>query len=464
MGFSVSLPLWQQCIARLQDDLPATEFSMWIRPLQAELSDNTLSLYAPNRFVLDWVRDKYFNSINALLNEFSNNHAPTLRFEVGTKPVVTTRKESNTPEQPEASRPKKAVVRPSWEDQSEQPEHSYRSGVNPKHTFDNFVEGKSNQLARAAAKQVADNPGGAYNPLFLYGGTGLGKTHLLQAVGNGIIERKPNAKVVYMHSERFVQDMVKALQNNAIEEFKRYYRSVDALLIDDIQFFANKERSQEEFFHTFNALLEGNQQIILTSDRYPKEINGVEDRLKSRFGWGLTIAIEPPELETRVAILMKKADENNIRLPGEVAFFIAKRLRSNVRELEGALNRVIANANFTGRSITIDFVREALRDLLALQEKLVTIDNIQKTVAEYYKIKVADLLSKRRSRSVARPRQMAMALAKELTNHSLPEIGDAFGGRDHTTVLHACRKIEQLREESHDIKEDFSNLIRTLSS
>ncbi|VED23861.1 chromosomal replication initiation protein [Escherichia coli] len=300
--------------------------------------------------------------------------------------------------------------------------------------------------------------------MFLYGGTGLGKTHLLHAVGNGIMARKPNAKVVYMHSERFVQDMVKALQNNAIEEFKRYYRSVDALLIDDIQFFANKERSQEEFFHTFNALLEGNQQIILTSDRYPKEINGVEDRLKSRFGWGLTVAIEPPELETRVAILMKKADENDIRLPGEVAFFIAKRLRSNVRELEGALNRVIANANFTGRAITIDFVREALRDLLALQEKLVTIDNIQKTVAEYYKIKVADLLSKRRSRSVARPRQMAMALAKELTNHSLPEIGDAFGGRDHTTVLHACRKIEQLREESHDIKEDFSNLIRTLSS
>jgi chromosomal replication initiator protein len=464
MGSSVSLPLWQQCIARLQDDLPATEFSMWIRPLQAELSDNTLSLYAPNRFVLDWVRDKYFNIINELLNEISNNQAPTLHFEVGTKPVESKPKQQNNGAQPEASRPKKAVIRPSWEDQSEQPEHAYRSGVNPKHTFDNFVEGKSNQLARAAAKQVADNPGGAYNPLFLYGGTGLGKTHLLQAVGNGIIERKPNAKVVYMHSERFVQDMVKALQNNAIEEFKRYYRSVDALLIDDIQFFANKERSQEEFFHTFNALLEGNQQIILTSDRYPKEINGVEDRLKSRFGWGLTIAIEPPELETRVAILMKKADENNIRLPGEVAFFIAKRLRSNVRELEGALNRVIANANFTGRSITIDFVREALRDLLALQEKLVTIDNIQKTVAEYYKIKVADLLSKRRSRSVARPRQMAMALAKELTNHSLPEIGDAFGGRDHTTVLHACRKIEQLREESHDIKEDFSNLIRTLSS
>ncbi|AFR05608.1 chromosomal replication initiator protein DnaA [Pectobacterium brasiliense] len=465
----MSLSLWQQCLARLQDELPATEFSMWIRPLQAELSDNTLALYAPNRFVLDWVRDKYLNNINVLLNDFCGMDAPLLRFEVGSKPLVQAvsqpAQSHHNPVSVARQQPvRSAPVRPSWDNSPVQAEHTYRSNVNPKHTFDNFVEGKSNQLARAAARQVADNPGGAYNPLFLYGGTGLGKTHLLHAVGNGIIARKPNAKVVYMHSERFVQDMVKALQNNAIEEFKRYYRSVDALLIDDIQFFANKERSQEEFFHTFNALLEGNQQIILTSDRYPKEINGVEDRLKSRFGWGLTVAIEPPELETRVAILMKKADENDIRLPGEVAFFIAKRLRSNVRELEGALNRVIANANFTGRSITIDFVREALRDLLALQEKLVTIDNIQKTVAEYYKIKVADLLSKRRSRSVARPRQMAMALAKELTNHSLPEIGDAFGGRDHTTVLHACRKIEQLREESHDIKEDFSNLIRTLSS
>ncbi|WP_130832957.1 chromosomal replication initiator protein DnaA [[Erwinia] mediterraneensis] len=466
----MSLTLWQQCLARLQDELPATEFSMWIRPLQAELNDNTLALYAPNRFVLDWVRDKYLNSINGLLNEFCGTDVPLLRFEVGTRPVTQAAVSQpvmasvNVPPRPE-NRPAPAQnLRPSWDNVPAPADVTYRSNVNSRHNFDNFVEGKSNQLARAAARQVADNPGGAYNPLFLYGGTGLGKTHLLHAVGNGIIARKPNAKVVYMHSERFVQDMVKALQNNAIEEFKRYYRSVDALLIDDIQFFANKERSQEEFFHTFNALLEGNQQIILTSDRYPKEINGVEDRLKSRFGWGLTVAIEPPELETRVAILMKKADENDIRLPGEVAFFIAKRLRSNVRELEGALNRVIANANFTGRAITIDFVREALRDLLALQEKLVTIDNIQKTVAEYYKIKVADLLSKRRSRSVARPRQMAMAMAKELTNHSLPEIGDAFGGRDHTTVLHACRKIEQLREESHDIKEDFSNLIRTLSS
>ncbi|MCG9633458.1 chromosomal replication initiator protein DnaA [Vibrio fortis] len=472
----MSSSLWLQCLQQLQEELPATEFSMWVRPLQAELNDNTLTLFAPNRFVLDWVRDKYLNSINRLLQEYCGNDIPHLHFEVGSKPVSAPKPaapkpartaadvaaESSAPAQLQARKP----VHNTWRDEEPAAEVdlNHRSNVNPKHKFNNFVEGKSNQLGLAAARQVADNPGAAYNPLFLYGGTGLGKTHLLHAVGNAIVDGKPNAKVVYMHSERFVQDMVKALQNNAIEEFKRYYRSVDALLIDDIQFFANKERSQEEFFHTFNALLEGNQQIILTSDRYPKEINGVEDRLKSRFGWGLTVAIEPPELETRVAILMKKAEDHQIHLADEVAFFIAKRLRSNVRELEGALNRVIANANFTGRPITIDFVREALRDLLALQEKLVTIDNIQKTVAEYYKIKVADLLSKRRSRSVARPRQLAMALAKELTNHSLPEIGDAFGGRDHTTVLHACRKIAQLREESHDIKEDYSNLIRTLSS
>ncbi|GLQ71968.1 chromosomal replication initiator protein DnaA [Vibrio penaeicida] len=466
----MSSSLWLQCLQQLQEELPATEFSMWVRPLQAELNDNTLTLFAPNRFVLDWVRDKYFDNINRLLLQFCGNDIPSLRFEVGSRPVsapapaarskADVAAESSAPAQLQARRP----VHKTWENENEVVDINHRSNVNIKHKFNNFVEGKSNQLGLAAARQVADNPGAAYNPLFLYGGTGLGKTHLLHAVGNAIVDNKPNAKVVYMHSERFVQDMVKALQNNAIEEFKRYYRSVDALLIDDIQFFANKERSQEEFFHTFNALLEGNQQIILTSDRYPKEINGVEDRLKSRFGWGLTVAIEPPELETRVAILMKKAEDHQIHLADEVAFFIAKRLRSNVRELEGALNRVIANANFTGRPITIDFVREALRDLLALQEKLVTIDNIQKTVAEYYKIKVADLLSKRRSRSVARPRQLAMALSKELTNHSLPEIGDAFGGRDHTTVLHACRKIEQLREESHDIKEDYSNLIRTLSS
>ena len=441
---------------------------MWVRPLQAESTEDTLTIYAPNRFVLDWVREKYLNRINELLVEICKDEAPELRFDVGSKPIlnaqvaapsgasvpIPTNQSPTNKQQPKAD---KVVVEPA-------PKSGYKSNIKENYTFDSFVEGKSNQLAKAAATQVADNPGAAFNPVFIYGGTGLGKTHLLHAVGNGIMANKPDAKIVYMHSERFVQDMVKALQNNAIEEFKRYYRSVDALMIDDIQFFANKERSQEEFFHTFNALLEGNQQIILTSDRYPKEIEGVEDRLKSRFGWGLTIAIEPPELETRVAILMKKAQQSKINLPHEVAFFIAKKLRSNVRELEGALNRVIANANFTGRPISIDFVKEALRDLLALQDKLVTIDNIQRTVAEYYRIRVSDLLSKRRSRSIARPRQVAMALSKELTNHSLPEIGDAFGGRDHTTVLHACRKIKSLRDESHEVKEDYQNLIRTLSS
>ncbi|WP_394193855.1 chromosomal replication initiator protein DnaA [Pseudoalteromonas atlantica] len=460
------LSVWQSCLYVLQDELPSQQFSMWVRPLQAESTEDTLTIYAPNRFVLDWVREKYLNRINELLVEICKDEAPELRFDVGSKPILNTQMaapvvDNATPvNQPAAvAQPKavKQVVEPA-------PKSGYKPNIKENYTFDSFVEGKSNQLAKAAATQVADNPGAAFNPVFIYGGTGLGKTHLLHAVGNGIMANKPDAKIVYMHSERFVQDMVKALQNNAIEEFKRYYRSVDALMIDDIQFFANKERSQEEFFHTFNALLEGNQQIILTSDRYPKEIEGVEDRLKSRFGWGLTIAIEPPELETRVAILMKKAQQSKINLPHEVAFFIAKKLRSNVRELEGALNRVIANANFTGRPISIDFVKEALRDLLALQDKLVTIDNIQRTVAEYYRIRVSDLLSKRRSRSIARPRQVAMALSKELTNHSLPEIGDAFGGRDHTTVLHACRKVKSLRDESHEVKEDYQNLIRTLSS
>lgn len=340
----------------------------------------------------------------------------------------------------------------------------HSGGLNTNFTFKSFVEGKSNQLGLAAAQQVAENPGGAYNPLFIYGGVGLGKTHLMHAVGNAIADRNPNAKIVYLHSERFVADMVKALQLNAINDFKRYYRSVDALLIDDIQFFAGKERSQEEFFHTFNALLEGGQQIILTCDRYPKEIKGVEERLKSRFGWGLTVAVEPPELETRVAILKKKAVQVGMNLANEAAFFIAQRIRSNVRELEGALKRVIAHSHFTGRDVDVPLVTEALKDLLALQSKQVSIDNIQRVVAEYYKIKVSDLLSKRRSRSVARPRQVAMALAKELTNHSLPEIGDAFGGRDHTTVLHACRKIKELRELDSDMQTDVKNLNRLLTT
>ena len=455
--------IWNSCLQLLKDELPSQQFSMWIRPLQIDCTDDTLILYAPNRFVLDWVREKYIHKINENLARLCGDDAPKLRFDVGNRP--------NRAEKPPTGGTNGAAVneadtgKPLSGAEAETvqvPQH--KSNLRTSYTFDNFVQGNSNQMAKAAAQQVGDNPGGSYNPLFIYGGTGLGKTHLLHAVGNGILSRNPDAKVIYMHSERFVQDMVKALQNNKIDQFKRFYRSVDALLIDDIQFFAKKERSQEEFFHTFNALLEGNRQVILTSDRYPKEIDGVEDRLKSRFGWGLTITIEPPELETRVAILMQKAKQSQLKMTEEVAFFIAKRLRSNVRELEGALNRVIANANFTGRPVTIEFVKEALRDLLALHDKLVTVENIQKTVAEYYKIRVSDILSKRRSRSVARPRQMAMALAKELTNHSLPEIGNLFGGKDHTTVLHACRKINALREESHDIKEDYQNLIRTLSS
>jgi len=340
----------------------------------------------------------------------------------------------------------------------------HKSSLNSDFIFDNFVEGKSNQLALAAATKVAENPGGSYNPLFLYGGVGLGKTHLMHAVGNALRARTPNAKVVYLHSERFVADMVKALQLNAINDFKRFYRSVDALLIDDIQFFAGKERSQDEFFHTFNALLEGGHQIIVTCDKYPKEIKGLEERLKSRFGWGLTVAIEPPELETRVAILKSKADQANVMLPNDAAFFIAQRIRSNVRELEGALKRVIANAQFVKQEITVELVREALKDLLALQDRLVSVDNIQRVVAEYYKIKISDLHSKRRTRSIARPRQVAMYMSKELTNHSLPEIGESFGGRDHTTVLHACRKIKELISSNADINEDVKNLLRTLTT
>jgi chromosomal replication initiator protein len=445
----MSVALWGQCLSYLEDELSPQQFNTWIRPLQAEFSDNVLRLLSPNRFVQDWVTDRFHARIVELLSQLCTDETPRLVFEVGsTAPQVVPK-----PKQESVPIPEK--VRQAAVD---------RSRINPDFTFDTFVEGKSNQLGKAAAMQVAENPGSAYNPLFIYGGVGLGKTHLMHAIGNGILATNPTAKVVYLHSERFVADMVKALQHNAIDEFKRFYRSVDALLIDDIQFFAGKERSQEEFFHTFNALLEGQRQIILTSDRYPKEVNGLEERLKSRFGWGLTVAIEPPELETRVAILKKKAAHAHVSLPDEVAFFIAKRIRSNVRELEGALRRVIANAHFTGKPITLDFAKEALRDLLALQAKLVTIDNIQKTVAEYYKIRVADLLSKRRNRSIARPRQVAMALAKELTNHSLPEIGDAFGGRDHTTIMHGCKKVAELKESDQVISDDYAKLLRILST
>jgi chromosomal replication initiator protein len=456
----MTIALWGQCLARLEDELSPQQFNTWIRPLQAEMNGETLRLLSPNRFVQDWVTDRFRARIEEMLQQMSEERPPRLLFEVGTlaRPKTAAPEPSPGPVAPQVQEPGQVRVVRSRSGSDERPR------TNPVFTFANFVEGKSNQLARAASMQVAENPGTAYNPLFLYGGVGLGKTHLMHAVGNLILDSNPAAKVVYLHSERFVADMVKALQHNAINDFKRYYRSVDALLIDDIQFFAGKERSQEEFFHTFNALLEGQRQVILTCDRYPKEVNGLEERLKSRFGWGLTVAIEPPELETRVAILMSKASQAKIDLPHEVAFFIAKRIRSNIRELEGALRRVIANAHFTGRPITLDFAKEALRDLLALQAKLVTIENIQKTVSEYYKIRVADLLSKRRNRSIARPRQIAMALAKELTNHSLPEIGDAFGGRDHTTVMHACKKVVELKEGDQMISDDYANLLRILTT
>jgi len=457
--------MWNKCQRYLQDELPPTEFSTWIRPLKATLENQQLHIKAPNRFVLDWVREKYLPRIREIL---ANEGEERIQIQLGIVSVnpLYDNKENNNNGVNHQSRPipVSAPTASPVRAANVVNDQSKKGNLNKNFTFDSFVQGKSNQLAMAAAKQVAQNPGTAYNPLFIYGGVGLGKTHLMQAVGNQILANKPNGKVVYLHSERFVADMVKALQTNSIEKFKRFYRSVDALFIDDIQFFANKERSQEEFFHTFNALLEGNQQVILTCDRYPREIDGVEERLKSRFGWGLTVSIDPPELETRVAILISKAEESKIELPHEVAFFIAKRIRSNVRELEGALKRVIANAQFTGKEITVEFVKEALRDLIAAQDKQVSIENIQKTVAEYYKIKVSDLLSKRRNRSIARPRQLAMSLAKELTNHSLPEIGEAFGGKDHTTVLHACRKVKSLKEESQDINEDYTNLMRTLSS
>ncbi|GAA4650534.1 chromosomal replication initiator protein DnaA [Kistimonas scapharcae] len=567
------LELWQKCMDILQDELPSQQFNTWLRPLKVMADHDELCLLAPNRFVLDWVKDKFLPRIEEVMDELTDGNPPAIALGVSNRkpsfnirsrstgtttqqrrspaespvaaatqyaspyssnqksldlvderpqqPVATEQTtlhsslmnveaESRMPEmatahqeemrrgtsspssasrtfvnplksraasiseadviEPEASAdippepPQPAPTRQKERQVEVEGSIKHNSSLNTTFTFETFVEGKSNQLALAAARQVAENPGAAYNPLFLYGGVGLGKTHLMHAVGNSLVKQNPDAKVIYLHSERFVADMVKALQLNAINDFKRYYRSVDALLIDDIQFFAGKERSQEEFFHTFNALLEGGQQMILTCDRYPKEIAGLEERLKSRFGWGLTVAVEPPELETRVAILMKKAEQANIELPHDSAFFIAQRIRSNVRELEGALKRVIASAHFMGRRINVDLIRESLKDLLALQDKQVSIDNIQRTVAEYYKIKMSDILSKRRSRSVARPRQIAMALSKELTNHSLPEIGEAYGGRDHTTVLHACRKVKELIETDNEIAEDYKNLHRSLTS
>lgn len=435
--------IWDNCLTKLENEISSSDFSTWIRPLQAIESEGQIKLLAPNRFVLDWVKQHYFNKLATSIAEFSNGGL-TLNLEIGSRKSPAPSTLSGGIKRVE---PKKAIL----------------NYLNKAFTFDNFVEGKSNQLARAASVQVSENSGKAYNPLLIYGSSGLGKTHLMHAIGNAIFEKNPSANIVYLHSEKFVQDMVRALQQNSIDAFKDFYRRIDVLLIDDIQFFAGKERSQEEFFHTFNTLLEKKHQVILTCDKYPKEIVGLEDRLKSRFGWGLPVSIEPPDMETRAAILMKKAALVNVDLDQEVAFFIAKKIPSNVRDLEGALRRVIANAQFTGRDITIDFTKEALHDLLSLQDKLVNIDNIQKTVAEYYKIRITDLSSKNRKQTITRPRQIAMCLARELTSHSFPEIGNAFGGRDHTTVINACKRVAELKEADHKIAEDYSNLLRTLS-
>lgn len=521
---------WQKCIYCLKNELPAQQFNTWIRPLKiiaskAEQSvgsgdsvgKEVLYLLAPNKFVLEWIKDNFLDRITELMEELSVQSPPKILLDVSSnaefdlEKAISTADLSNlqAPEKSDDSadmpfdsndiysqsnshRPEErqaaplqssgqvagitqpsvvlkhkyadAHVRSSENDKKSAGRLRFKGELNKSYTFNNFIEGKSNQLARAAAAQVADNPGGAYNPLFIYGGVGLGKTHLMHSIGNHLLEQNPNANVVYLHSQTFVGSMVSALQLNAINEFKRYYHSVDALLIDDIQFFANKERSQEEFFHTFNAIFEGGRQIIMTCDKYHSEINGLEDRLKSRFGWGLSVAVEPPELETRAAILINKANRENIFLPNQEAMFMAQKLRSNVRELEGALKKVIAHARFTGSEISIPLIKEALKDLLAIQNKLISVDNIQRTVAEYYKIKMTDMISKRRNRSIARPRQMAMCLSKDLTNHSLPEIGTMYGDRDHTTVLHACRTINELKKSSSDIYEDYQNLLRSLSS
>ncbi|MDH5425361.1 MAG: chromosomal replication initiator protein DnaA [Gammaproteobacteria bacterium] len=463
----MSNAIWVECLKALEDKLSEQQLNTWIRPLQAIEVDNGLNLLAPNQFVLNWVKGNFYSQIQTIVKKISLSDDFSVSLMVGSQKKAGEKREFNKKLPDSLTEKLERVTRTRVNDNTDSSDHhieAFVSNLNPNYTFDQFVEGKSNQLACAAAKQVAETPGDAYNPFFIYGGVGLGKTHLMHAIGNEIIKKNPNAKVAYLHSERFVSHMIKALQHKMIDEFKQYYRSLDALLIDDIQFFARKNSSQEEFFHTFNTLLEGNRQIILTCDRYPKEIDGLEDRLKSRFGWGLTQAIEPPELETRVAILHKKAEENGIVIPDDTAFFIAKRIRSNIRELEGALRRVMATSRFTGSPINIEFAKEALKDLIAQHDKQVTIENIQKTVAEYFKIRISDLLSNRRSRSITRPRQMAMALSKELTNHSLPEIGAAFGGRDHTTVIHACKKVIELRESDLRIDEDYKNLYRILST
>jgi chromosomal replication initiator protein len=458
--------IWSTCLSRFEQELSTQQFNTWIKPLQTEFSDNVLRILAPNKFVLQWVKDRFLSKIETIAAE-SLPQSILIELSISKKTFsekTTAKKTLNSNTNKNAHSPIDMVV-PNLTTQITTPSNTSNprsTGLNPSFNFDNFVTGRANQLARAAAIQVADNPGQAYNPLFIYGGVGLGKTHLLQSIGNHLKHIKPEAKIRYLHAERYVSDVVKAYENKAFDEFKRQYHSLDLLLIDDIQFFAKKTRTQEEFFYAFNTLIEEKKQIVITCDTYPKEIIDVDERLRTRFSWGLTVAVEPPELEMRVAILLKKAEESKVNLSEDVAFFVAKQIRSSVRELEGALNRIIAMAKFTGHAIDIHLAKDALRDLIAVRGRQITIENIQKTVADYYKIKVGEMHSKKRSRNFARPRQVAMSLARELTNHSFPEIGEAFGSRHHTTVMHACDEIEQLRLNDQAIARDIGFLTQVI--
>jgi chromosomal replication initiator protein len=479
---------WPACLSRFENELSAQQFNTWIKPLQAEIDGEAVRISAPNRFVMQWVKDRFLKKIESFAEEFN---FPGIRIEfvlgeannkILEKKASASNQYSNNEDNSHSNANKKTSLQTSVEEnlkinlakavssvektstrsKIQQNKKIDDSGLNPSFNFNNYVTGRANQLARAAAIQVAENPGNAYNPLFIYGGVGLGKTHLLQAIGNELRLHNPNAKIRYLHAERYVSDVVKAYEHKAFDEFKRQYHSLDLLLIDDIQFFAKKTRTQEEFFYAFNSLIEAKKQIVITCDTYPKEIADVDERLRTRFSWGLTVAVEPPELEMRVAILLKKAEAVNLNLPEDVAFFIAKQIRSSVRELEGALNRIIAMAKFTGHAIDVNLAKEALRDLIAVRGRQVTMENIQKTVADYYKIKVAEMYSKKRTRNFARPRQIAMALSRELTNHSFPEIGEAFGGRHHTTVMHACDEIDQLRQNDPTIARDIGFLVQVI--
>ena len=439
--------VWNECIEEIKKKISKQQFSTWITPLSFsfEKESHTVIISAPNQFILQWVNDRFHDEIK---NKFLKmNQATTIEFKSIKKQKINS----------QTSHTKKIDKK-----NKETPEKTKTTGLNKAFNFDNFVTGKANQLATAAAKQISENPGKSYNPLFIYGGVGLGKTHLIQAIGNHLKGLQPESKIKYLHAERYVSDVVKAYENKSFDSFKKQYHSLDLLLIDDIQFIAKKNRTQEEFFYAFNSLIENKKQIIITCDSYPKEIIGVDERLRTRFSWGLTVAIEPPELEMRVAILKKKAEEVNIKLPEEVAFFVAKQIRSNVRELEGALNRIVAMANFSGRQIDMHLTKESLKDLIAVRGRQVSVENIQKTVADYYKIKIADMHSKKRSRNFSRPRQIALSLTRELTNLSFPEIAEAFGGRHHTTIMHACEEIESLRLKDHNVGQDLGFLTQVL--